>query len=67
MARGDDTGSLKIAIVEWVNTIFGVSTPPLQSKYKDRRGLDNDHCGRLLCPAEFDWDDPRYVFSIASL
>jgi hypothetical protein len=59
MARGDDTSSLKTAVVEWLDRIFGVSDPPLLSKSKDGRGLDNDFCGLLLCPAEWDWTDGR--------
>jgi hypothetical protein len=59
MARGDDTGSLKTAVVEWVNGVFGASDPPLRPKYKEGRGLDNDYCGQLLCPSEFDWSDAR--------
>jgi hypothetical protein len=59
MARSDDTGSLKIAIIEWVGTEFGVSNPPLRPRYKEHRGLESDFCGNLLCPAEFDWADLR--------
>jgi hypothetical protein len=59
MACGDDTSSLKIVVVGWVDSIFGVSVPPLLPKYKDGRGLDNDYCGLLLCPAEWDWNDER--------
>ena len=57
MAQGDDTGKLKSAVVEWVNDLYGHSTPPLRANSKDERGLDNDHTGRLLCPGERDWDD----------
>jgi hypothetical protein len=57
MARGDDTGKLKSAVVEWVNDIYGPSDPPLRANSKDERGLNNDHTGRLLCPGEYNWDD----------
>jgi hypothetical protein len=59
MARGDDTASLKVAIVEWVHDLFGASTRRLETKQKVGRGLDHDHCGKLLCPVEFDWSDLR--------
>jgi hypothetical protein len=59
MARGDDAGSLKVAVVEWVNDLFGPSDPLLRAKSKEGRGLENDNCGMLLCPAEFDWTDTR--------
>lgn len=61
MARGDDTGKLKSAVVEWVNDLYGPSDPPLRSISKYERGLSNDHTGRLLCPGEYDWDDMRSV------
>lgn len=61
MARGDDAGKLKVATVEWVNELCGISTPPLRANSKDERGLDSDHTGRLLCPGEYAWDDLRYV------
>jgi len=57
MARGDDTGKLKSAVVEWVNDLYGASEPPLRANSKDERGLFNDHTGRLLCPGEYDWND----------
>jgi hypothetical protein len=59
MARADDAATLKMAVVGWIDSMFGLSDPALRPKYKDGRGLDNDHCGRLLCPAEYDWDDVR--------
>jgi hypothetical protein len=59
MARGDDTGKLKSAVVEWVNDLYGPSDPPLRANSKDKRGLNGDHTGRLLCPGEYDWDDMR--------
>jgi hypothetical protein len=61
MARGDDTGKLKSAVVEWVNDLYGPSNPPLRSISKYERGLNNDHTGWLLCPGEYDWDDMRSV------
>jgi len=59
MARGDDTGKLKSAVVEWVNDLYGLSVPPLRANSKDERGLCNDYTGRLLCPGEYNWDDLR--------
>jgi hypothetical protein len=61
MARGDDAGNLKSAVVTWVNDIYGPSTPALRTDSKKERGLENDHTGRLICPAEFSWDDIRYT------
>ena len=61
MARGDDTGKLKFAVVEWVNDLYGASQPALRANSKDERGLFSDHTGRLLCPGEYDWGDVRFV------
>jgi len=60
-ARSDDTSRLKIAIVEWVNKLYGASNPPLRGNSKDERGLENEHTGRLLCPSEYPWDDLEYL------
>lgn len=57
MARGDDSSSLKTAIIIWINEHFGPSDPILRSNSKDERGLHNEHTGRLLCPGEYFWDD----------
>ena len=58
--RSDDAALLKKLVVTWVNGIFGDSKPPLLQKRKEGRGFDNDFTGRLLCPAEWSWDDERY-------
>lgn len=61
MARGDDAGRLRIVVVGWINDLYGPSEPELKTSSKDGRGFRNDHTGRLLCPAEYDWDDMRFV------
>ncbi|KAG2737537.1 hypothetical protein P692DRAFT_20883456 [Suillus brevipes Sb2] len=57
-ARGDDTSTLKDLIAEWVNQDFHPSRL-LRSDDKQSRGFAHDVCGRLLCPAEWDWTDDR--------
>ena len=57
MARGDDTCNLKLALVTWINELFGTLNPPMKCDSKIEQGLDNDHMGHLLCPAEYDCDD----------
>ncbi|KAG1842289.1 hypothetical protein C8R48DRAFT_554365, partial [Suillus tomentosus] len=56
-ARGDDTGTLKELVASWVN-IECRPTPLLRADDKHRRGFVSDACGKLLCPAEWHWDDP---------
>ncbi|KAG1906564.1 uncharacterized protein F5891DRAFT_975339 [Suillus fuscotomentosus] len=56
-ARGDDTGTLKELVASWVNI---ECRPPsfLRADDKHHRGFVNDACGKLLCPAEWCWEDP---------
>ncbi|KAG2737551.1 hypothetical protein P692DRAFT_20761462 [Suillus brevipes Sb2] len=56
-ARGDDTSKLKSLVAEWVNREFKPD-PPVDPDDKHTRGFTNDACGKLLCPAELDWNDP---------
>ncbi|KAG2152590.1 uncharacterized protein EDB93DRAFT_1249104 [Suillus bovinus] len=54
-ARGDDTSSLKELVAAWVNQEFHPS-PLIKPNDKHSRGFTSDVCGKLLCPAEWDWD-----------
>ncbi|KIK32181.1 hypothetical protein CY34DRAFT_102102 [Suillus luteus UH-Slu-Lm8-n1] len=56
-ARGDDTSKLKTLVADWVNRDLK-PTPLVDSDDKHSRGFINDACGRLLCPAELDWNNP---------
>ncbi|KAI6141161.1 hypothetical protein BKA82DRAFT_3977752 [Pisolithus tinctorius] len=55
-ARGDDTANLKQDIVSWLTDLFHPIEPPLRTTTKDERGFVHDVTGKLICPAEFDWD-----------
>lgn len=56
-ARGDDTSKLKSLVPDWVNREF---KPNLLMDPEDKynRGFVNDESGRLLCPAELNWNNP---------
>ena len=64
-ARSDDTCRIKVAVADWLND----RTPPnpeapkttLSNRVKEDRGYPNDITGCLLCPIDYDWDDPEYV------
>ncbi|KAG1789841.1 uncharacterized protein HD556DRAFT_1446631 [Suillus plorans] len=56
-ARGDDTGTLKELVALWVNIECRPSSL-IRTDDKHHRGFANDACGRLLCPAEWRWEDP---------
>jgi hypothetical protein len=34
------------------------NTPALSLMAKDERGISNDITGRLICPIDYNWDDP---------
>ncbi|KAG1761735.1 hypothetical protein EDD22DRAFT_779319 [Suillus occidentalis] len=57
-ARGDDTSKLKSLVAEWANRDLK-PTPPQAIDPDDKhcRGFAHDICGKLLCPAELDWDN----------
>ncbi|KAG1775831.1 hypothetical protein EV702DRAFT_1199053 [Suillus placidus] len=55
-ARGDDTSTLKDLITTWVNEDFRPS-PLIRSDDKQLHGFIHDICGKLLCPAEWDWSN----------
>ncbi|KAG1860025.1 hypothetical protein C8R48DRAFT_714265 [Suillus tomentosus] len=57
-ARGDDTSTLKDLVAGWVNQDFHPSCL-LKADDKHSRGFMHDTCGKLLCPAEWDWSDAR--------
>lgn len=57
-ARGDDVNRLKIAVAGWLNTDLDAS-PTISHTDREGRGLHHPLCGRLLCSAEYNWDDPE--------
>ncbi|KAG0691998.1 hypothetical protein DFH29DRAFT_818435 [Suillus ampliporus] len=54
-ARGDDTSSLKDLVAGWINQEFRPS-PLIRPDDKHSHSFASDVCGKLLCPAEWDWD-----------
>jgi hypothetical protein len=67
-ARSDDTSWLKVAVGHWVNVSIQKSGKPtngasnwLKPKTWEGRGINNNVTGRLLCPIDYNWDNPTYV------
>ncbi|KAG1797276.1 uncharacterized protein BJ212DRAFT_1289779, partial [Suillus subaureus] len=56
-AQGDNTSKLKGLVSKWVNQEFKPD-PLVDPNDKHSRRFTNDACGRLLCPAELNWNDP---------
>ncbi|KAG1843767.1 hypothetical protein F4604DRAFT_1884563 [Suillus subluteus] len=58
-ARGDDTKTLKSAILDWISPKGEAIQPHLHRNSKLDRGFNHELTGSLLCPAGLDWHDPR--------
>ncbi|KAG1907982.1 uncharacterized protein F5891DRAFT_1124743 [Suillus fuscotomentosus] len=56
-ARGDDTKTLKSAVLEWIVPRGQVVIPPLSRNIKSDRGFNHEVTGALLCPAGLDWSN----------
>jgi len=57
-ARGDDASRLKTAVVGWLMGMTPPPEPALLPYDKSGRGFYNDATSRLLCPVDYDWDNP---------
>lgn len=56
-ARGDDTKTLKSAVLEWLVPKGQAVIPPLSRNIKSDRGFNHEVTGALLCPAGLDWSN----------
>jgi len=56
-AQGDDTKTLKSAVIEWLMPRGQPLIPPLSWNIKSDRGFNHEVTGALLCPADLDWSD----------
>lgn len=55
--RGDDTRSLKGAVLDWITPMGQTLNPPLSRNKKDDRGFNHERTGALLCPIDLDWSN----------
>lgn len=55
-ARTADTYSLKRVVVDWIIP-DGEGLAPVFRPSNVGRGFEHEATGRLLCPAELDWQD----------
>ena len=58
-ARGDDTKSLKGAVLDWVTPRGQSLVPPLACNVKVDCGFNHEQTGAVLCPAGLDWSNPE--------
>ncbi|KAF5382538.1 hypothetical protein D9615_002822 [Tricholomella constricta] len=56
--RSDDISAMKKALANWLNKRPSTK-PPLNPEDRVNRGFQHDTTGGLLCPIEFNWDDPE--------
>jgi hypothetical protein len=56
-ARGDDTKSLKGAVLEWITPKGQALSPPLSRNIKTDRGFYHERTGALLCPTDLEWSN----------
>ncbi|KIK82396.1 hypothetical protein PAXRUDRAFT_832234 [Paxillus rubicundulus Ve08.2h10] len=57
-ARGDDASMLKVTVATWLMEQTPCPEPAIHSRDKASRGFNHDVTGRLLCPVDYDWEDP---------
>ncbi|KAJ7689716.1 hypothetical protein B0H17DRAFT_849093, partial [Mycena rosella] len=61
-AHGDDTGSVRAAMVEWVPK---GTKEPLIATSRVNRGIEGEVTGPLICPVDYDLADPEVRAKIA--
>ena len=57
-ARADDASVLKTTIVNWLTEVEAPN-PHLSPYDKSGRGFHSGSTGILLCPVEYDWENPE--------
>ncbi|KAG1897448.1 uncharacterized protein F5891DRAFT_982631 [Suillus fuscotomentosus] len=65
-ARGDDTKTLKSAVIEWLMPRGQPLIPPLSQNIKSDRGFNHEVTDALLCPADLDWSNAETKQSLKS-
>ncbi|KAG1806688.1 uncharacterized protein HD556DRAFT_1428723 [Suillus plorans] len=56
-ARGDNTKTLKSAVLDWIALKGEAIQPPLHRNSKIDRRFNHELTGSLLCPAGLDWNN----------
>ncbi|KAG1856758.1 hypothetical protein F4604DRAFT_1883101 [Suillus subluteus] len=64
--RGDDTKTLKSAVLKWLVPRGQVVIPPLSRNIKSDRGFNHKVTGAFLCPAGLDWSNAETKQSLKS-
>ncbi|TFK16761.1 hypothetical protein FA15DRAFT_550758, partial [Coprinopsis marcescibilis] len=64
-ARSTDAKGVKTNIEKWIHKDGKPLSPPISSD-KRFRGFANYWTGKLLCPVDYDWEDPNVRADLAS-
>ncbi|KAG1843452.1 hypothetical protein DFJ58DRAFT_717779 [Suillus subalutaceus] len=64
--RGDNTKTLKSAVLKWLVPRGQAVIPPLSRNIKSDRGFNHEVTGALLCPAGLDWSNAETKQSLES-
>ncbi|KAF8228436.1 hypothetical protein L208DRAFT_1291503, partial [Tricholoma matsutake] len=57
--QGDDAANLKLAVLSWIaGVLSGPISRPLPPTSKMDQGFEHNDTGRLLCPIDYNWEDP---------
>jgi len=54
----NNTSRLKTAVAEWINN-RNSSGEQLTANGKKEHGIGHDITGQLICPIDYDWDNPK--------
>ncbi|KAG1862146.1 hypothetical protein F4604DRAFT_1882302 [Suillus subluteus] len=65
-AQGDNTKTLRSAVLEWLVPRGQAVIPPLSQNIKSDRGFNHKATGALLCPTGLDWLDAETKQSLKS-
>ncbi|KAG2351275.1 hypothetical protein BDR07DRAFT_1320508, partial [Suillus spraguei] len=57
-ARADNTTRLKVTVASWLMQQTPPPSPIIHGQNKFGRGFNNNATGQLLCPIDYDWNDP---------
>jgi hypothetical protein len=60
-ARGNDTKSLKGAVLEWITPKGQVLNLPIAQNVKSDCGFRHECTSALLCPVDLNWANQEYV------
>ncbi|KAF7984187.1 hypothetical protein HWV62_15954 [Athelia sp. TMB] len=65
-SRSEDTKGLKGVVIDWLVKPGESVQPPIFRNNKQERGFNHHLTGKMLCPVNWDWNDPAVVEGLRS-